>query len=279
MNTLLESGARPYGSRKSTIVSMLLHGGLIVAAIIGTSHSVLPPREAVEEHTVLYVAPPPQVHVTPPPPLPEIEKPRTPEPPAKTPAPRRPRVQAPAPAPKPRAAAPRPAPAAAPAMPSVSVPTDIPVNIPVPSAVAATTIGPPSPPSPAAEPAPQRAATPEPASGAGTGGRTNEVSSGDVDRTFTEFQVERAVEVTRTVVPRYPESLRSVNVEGEVVLQFVVDANGRVEGGSIKVISSPNKLFTDAARTALLESRYRPAEAGGNKVRQLAQQVFTFKLQ
>ena len=278
MNTLLESGARPYGSRKSTIVSMLLHGGLIVAAIIGTSHSVLPPREAVEEHTVLYVAPPPQVHVTPPPPLPEIERPRRPEPPKKAaPEPRRPRVQAPTPAPRPAAATPRPAPAAAPAMPSVAIPANIPISIPASSPVPATAIGTPSP--PAADPAPQRAASSEPTSGAASGGRTNEVSSGDVDRAFTEFQVERAVEVTRSVVPRYPESLRSVNVEGEVVLRFIVDANGRVEAGSIEVVSSPNKLFTDSARRALLDSRFRAAEAGGNKVRQLAQQVFTFKLQ
>ena len=38
--------------------------------------------------------------------------------------------------------------------------------------------------------------------------------------------------MTRGASPRYPEALRSVNVEGEVVMQFIVGADGKVEPGS-----------------------------------------------
>ena len=35
----------------------------------------------------------------------------------------------------------------------------------------------------------------------------------------------------------------------------------------------------DAVRTALANTRYRPAEAGGRSVRQLVEQNFTFRLE
>lgn len=60
-------------------------------------------------------------------------------------------------------------------------------------------------------------------------------------------------------------------------MRFVVGTNGRVESGSFEVISSPNQGFTDAVRTALLGTRFRPAEAGGRSVRQLVEQSFSFK--
>ena len=51
-----------------------------------------------------------------------------------------------------------------------------------------------------------------------------------------------------------------------------------MEPGSIEVVSSPHRLFGEAARTALLASRYRPAEADGHAVRQLVEQSFAFRL-
>ena len=60
---------------------------------------------------------------------------------------------------------------------------------------------------------------------------------------------------------------------------FVVGTNGRVEPGSIKVLSTPHRLFSEAVRSALLETRFRPAEVGGRPVRQLVAQSFSFKLQ
>jgi TonB family protein len=104
------------------------------------------------------------------------------------------------------------------------------------------------------------------------------LGSGSAGKAFDENQVDKAVEVSRKVDPRYPDALKSVGVQGNVVMRFIVGTDGRVEPGSIQAVSSPHKLFSDAVRSALLNTRYRPAEAGGQKVRQLVEQVFTFKL-
>jgi TonB family protein len=94
-----------------------------------------------------------------------------------------------------------------------------------------------------------------------------------------------AVQVERTVVPRadnpppeYPRTLRESNVEGEVLVRFVVDSTGRVEAESIVVLQQPHALFGDAVRRWLPRTRYRPAEIGGQPVRQLVEQRIAFAL-
>jgi len=72
--------------------------------------------------------------------------------------------------------------------------------------------------------------------------------------------------------------LRSANVEGEVLVQFVVDTTGRVENGSVKVLKTSHDLFTNSVRSALNSMRFYPAEIGGRKVKQLVQQPFNFTL-
>ena len=67
-------------------------------------------------------------------------------------------------------------------------------------------------------------------------------------------------------------------MEGVVQVTFVVGTNGRVEPSSIKVSSTPHRLFSEAVRSALLDMRFRPAEVGGRSVRQLVAQSFQFKL-
>ena len=72
--------------------------------------------------------------------------------------------------------------------------------------------------------------------------------------------------------------MRSSGVEGQVDAQFVVDENGRVQGGSFKVLNSPNSAFVDAVKRALSGMRFRPAKIGSTKVSQVVQQSFKFKL-
>jgi protein TonB len=99
------------------------------------------------------------------------------------------------------------------------------------------------------------------------------------DQPYFEFQVEKPVmQIPGTATPRYPDALRSSGVEGEVQAQFVVNEDGRAEGGSFKVLKSTNELFSAAVRTALPQMRFYAAEVGGHKVRQLVQQSFQFKL-
>jgi len=98
------------------------------------------------------------------------------------------------------------------------------------------------------------------------------------DQTFFEFQVEKQVSPAGNNAPNYPDLLRSANVEGEVLAQFVVDTTGRVDMSTFKVLKSSHDLFSTAVRQALQRARYYPAEIGGRKVKQLVQQPFNFTL-
>jgi protein TonB len=78
--------------------------------------------------------------------------------------------------------------------------------------------------------------------------------------------------------PRYPETLREAGIQGEVTLEFVVDTTGRVEQGSVRVLSSTADAFVVSVRDALAGTRYHPALVGGQRVRQLVRQGFVFSL-
>jgi protein TonB len=125
----------------------------------------------------------------------------------------------------------------------------------------------------AAEAADRAAAEKEAASRKGSGASQADGSA------FLGEQVEREVQrLPGAPAPRYPEQLRANNVTGQVLMRFVVGTDGRVEPGSFEVISSPEKAFSDAVRTAIMSTRFRPAEVGGRAVRQLVEQSFTFKM-
>ena len=97
--------------------------------------------------------------------------------------------------------------------------------------------------------------------------------------TFRSDQVEKQVSlIPGTASPRYPEALRMAGVEGQVVAQFVVDVEGRVEAGTVRLVRSGNALFDEAVRTGLARMRFTPAEIAGRKVRQLVEIPFVFAL-
>jgi protein TonB len=99
------------------------------------------------------------------------------------------------------------------------------------------------------------------------------------DQPYFEFQVEKpVVPQPGQPNPSYPDMLRSGNVEGEVLAQFVVDTTGRAEMSTFKVLKSSNDLFTAAVKSVLPRWRFVPAETGGRKVKQLVQQPFSFAL-
>lgn len=111
------------------------------------------------------------------------------------------------------------------------------------------------------------------------GGIAKGVVGGNAEQAYFDFQVEKQVApAPGNPSPRYPDMLRSANVEGEVLIQFVVDTTGRVEMSSFKVLKSSHDLFTNAVRQALGGMRFYPAEIGGRRVKQLVQQPFNFTL-
>jgi len=99
------------------------------------------------------------------------------------------------------------------------------------------------------------------------------------DGPWTENLVERAAMPLGQVRPRYPDALREAGVNGRVVLRFVVDTVGRVEPATVETVSATDPRFGEAARRAIGGLRFRPAEAGGRRVRQLVELPFEFRIE
>ena len=108
--------------------------------------------------------------------------------------------------------------------------------------------------------------------GSGTGAPVN------LNQTFHEHEVETPAAALGGARPEYPSTLRETNVEGRVILEFVVNEQGRVDMGSVKVIESSNALFTASVRAALPGMRFRAARIGSRAVKQYVRQPFSFKL-
>jgi hypothetical protein len=96
--------------------------------------------------------------------------------------------------------------------------------------------------------------------------------------TYFEFQVEKPADLLpSSKMPVYPPSLKSSNIEGQVLAQFVVDENGLVDMDTFKVLKATNALFIESLRNALPGFTYSPAMIGGRRVKQLVQQAFQFR--
>jgi TonB family protein len=99
------------------------------------------------------------------------------------------------------------------------------------------------------------------------------------NQNFFEFQVEKVAELAPgNAAPRYPDMLRSANIEGEVLAQFVVDTTGHVDMSSLKVLKTTHDLFTNSVKQSLPDIKFSPALVGGRKVKQLVQMTFPFSL-
>jgi protein TonB len=220
-------------------MSFILHGGLIALAVVATGQA----SEVIEktkDEKVEFVETPKD---EPPPPEPEPERPAPPPPPDVVAAP---------PPPK--------------GFQVITPPVNIPDVIPKIDLS-------------------RKAIDEADFSGKGVAGGTSKGVEGappapivDNNQTYFEFQVEKPVVQLNQVAPTYPGMLQSQGVSGQVIAQFVVDTEGRVDVSTFKVIESSHDLFTAAVRNALPRMRFAPAEVGGRKVKQLVQQPFVFNI-
>ena len=97
--------------------------------------------------------------------------------------------------------------------------------------------------------------------------------------TYYAGEVERmAVPYADNPHPRYPPILLGGRVEGDVIVQFVVDSTGSADPKSLKIMRSTHELFTRAVKSVLPKLRFLPAEVAGNKVRVLVEQPFRFSV-
>jgi hypothetical protein len=98
-----------------------------------------------------------------------------------------------------------------------------------------------------------------------------------MDGVFMSAEVEVAAEVVAQPEPEFPPLLKHAGVRGYVDLDFVIDASGRVEPSSVRVVASTHDAFVIPATEAILAGVYRPARYRGNAVRQLVRQRVSFQ--
>jgi protein TonB len=102
-------------------------------------------------------------------------------------------------------------------------------------------------------------------------GTAKGVETGPVDLTqvFVEAVVDEPPERISFPPPEYPRMLQEAHIEGQVVLEAVIDTTGHAEPNSIKVISSTNRAFEAPAKDALRRALFRPGRVRGQPVRVL----------
>lgn len=98
---------------------------------------------------------------------------------------------------------------------------------------------------------------------------------------YTTQTVDRSAQLdsTKALDLKFPPSLFASHTPGLVIVEFVVDASGRVEENTVGVVSSTAPLFTDAVRVALSTASFIPALKDGRPVRQLVHQPFEFDVE
>jgi len=238
-DTLLESGAKRQGSLGQTVFSVVFHVVLIYGAIEVTRSTKAFVQGIMQDTTIMFLTPPPP---PPPPPPPEMAPPPT-------------VVVTTTPPPQ--------------GFQTVVPPTEIPTTIPpidlkerfdardfsgrgVEGGIATGVIG-----------------------GIGVVPTTTEAVTGE---TFLDSQVDDPVVQINRPQPRYPPVLQQAGISGRVELEYVVGTDGRVEVGTIKVLSSTNSQFEAPAIDAIRRATFKPAKIRGQAVRQLVRQAITFTI-
>lgn len=76
--------------------------------------------------------------------------------------------------------------------------------------------------------------------------------------------------------PVYPFEMRRAGVSGEVIVEYIVDSNGKV--AAVQVIRSSHREFEQPVIQALQKWSFRPGRKGGRNVNTRVQQLFPFSL-
>ncbi len=91
----------------------------------------------------------------------------------------------------------------------------------------------------------------------------------DLTQVFIEAVVDEPPERISFPPLEYPRMLLEARIEGQVVLEAVIDTLGHAEPESIKVISSTNRAFEGPAKDGLRKALFRPGRVRGQAVRVL----------
>jgi len=90
------------------------------------------------------------------------------------------------------------------------------------------------------------------------------------------FQLTQAPRFLHRETPVYPETMRTQGISGVVKLEALIDKEGRVR--KVKILISAGKHFDEAARRAILASRFYPAKIENKSVAVLLRLPVRFDL-
>ena len=106
----------------------------------------------------------------------------------------------------------------------------------------------------------------------------------DWDKTFTKVEIESsypggAAAWTRYLLKtlRYPQEAQDNEVQGTVVVQFIVDKAGAVS--NVEAISGPQELRDEAVRVIKKSGQWTPAVQNGRQVKSYKKQPIVFRLE
>jgi len=98
------------------------------------------------------------------------------------------------------------------------------------------------------------------------------------DSILAESAADEPATILAQRAPRYPPALQAAGLGGRVTARFVIDREGRVEPGSVRITSATQTGFEESARETILETRFRPARVRGRPVRQWAEQAVVYRI-
>jgi protein TonB len=104
-----------------------------------------------------------------------------------------------------------------------------------------------------------------------------EVSDSLFMSAFRLTEVDQPPRPVRTFPPQYPYLAKRDNIEGRVMLKFVVDTDGLAKEPKVEE-SVPEGIFDEAALKALERYRFRPAVKNGKPVLCIVRLPIAFKL-
>ena len=106
----------------------------------------------------------------------------------------------------------------------------------------------------------------------------------DYDQTFTKVEIEStypggAAAWQRYLIKtlRYPQEAQDNEIQGAVVVQFIVDKEGTVS--NVEAVSGPNELRDEAVRVIKRSGKWTPAVQNGRKVKSYKKQPIVFRLE
>ena len=91
---------------------------------------------------------------------------------------------------------------------------------------------------------------------------------------FNPADLDQQVQIRVPVKPTYPTDLKRQGINGEVLVEFIVDSNGNVTDA--RIIRSSHREFEAPTLAAIVKWKFRPGKKGGKAVASRAQMPVLF---